>query len=77
MKQALFVGRFQPFHNGHLDAIQYILSTEDRVVLVIGSAEENNVPANPFTAGERFQMIEADIQGRLGRGRIAKIAHPQ
>lgn len=61
MKQALFVGRFQPFHNGHLDAIRVILSTEDRVVLVIGSAEENNEPANPFTAGERFQMIEAAL----------------
>lgn len=61
MKQALFVGRFQPFHNGHLDAIKKILSVEDRVVIVIGSAEENNEPANPFTAGERFQMIEAAL----------------
>jgi len=61
MKQALFVGRFQPFHNGHLDAIKRILEEEDRVVIVIGSAEENNEPANPFTAGERFQMIEAAL----------------
>ena len=61
MKQALFVGRFQPFHNGHLDAIRVMLEAEDRVVLVIGSAEENNEPANPFTAGERFQMIEAAL----------------
>ncbi|MFC1599889.1 nicotinamide-nucleotide adenylyltransferase [Patescibacteria group bacterium] len=61
MKQALFVGRFQPFHNGHLDAIKSMLENEDRVVLVIGSAEENNEPANPFTAGERFQMIEVAL----------------
>jgi nicotinamide-nucleotide adenylyltransferase len=62
MKQVLFVGRFQPFHNGHLDAIRAILAAEDRVVIVIGSAEENNEPANPFTAGERFQMIEAALE---------------
>lgn len=60
-KQVLFVGRFQPFHNGHLDAIKKILKVEDRIVIVIGSAEENNEPANPFTAGERFQMIEAAL----------------
>ena len=60
-KQALFVGRFQPFHNGHIDAIREILKVEDRVVIVIGSAEENHEPLNPFTAGERFQMIEAAL----------------
>jgi nicotinamide-nucleotide adenylyltransferase len=58
-KQALFVGRFQPFHLGHLSVIKKALETEDRLVIVIGSAEENHEAANPFTAGERFQMIEA------------------
>ena len=31
------------------------------MILVIGSAEENHEPENPFTAGERFQMIEAAL----------------
>ena len=61
MKQALFIGRFQPFHLGHLSVIKKALEVEDRLVIVIGSAEENHEPANPFTAGERFQMIETAL----------------
>ncbi|MFA5947633.1 MAG: nicotinamide-nucleotide adenylyltransferase [Candidatus Gracilibacteria bacterium] len=58
MQSALFVGRFQPFHNGHLDAVKKILKDNDRVIIAIGSAEKNYLPQNPFTASERFQMIE-------------------
>lgn len=61
MKQALFVGRFQPFHLGHLDAIKKILEKEDRLIIVIGSAEKNHFQADPFTAGERYQMIEESL----------------
>lgn len=61
MKQALFVGRFQPFHLGHLSVIKKALEVEDRLIIMIGSAEENHESANPFTAGERFQMIEATL----------------
>ena len=62
MKQALFVGRFQPFHLGHLSLIKKALKKEDRLIIVIGSAEENHEPPNPFTAGERFQMIEETLK---------------
>ncbi len=61
-KQALFVGRFQPFHKGHLSVIKKALEREERLIIVIGSAEENHEPANPFTAGERYQMIEAALE---------------
>ena len=61
MKQVLFIGRFQPFHLGHLSAIKSSLKNEDRLIIVIGSAEENHEPPNPFTASERFQMIEAAL----------------
>ncbi len=65
---SLFIGRFQPFHLGHLDAIRQIFAEGKTKLLIIGvgSAEENYTPENPFTAGERFEMIydsllEADI----------------
>lgn len=58
---ALFIGRFQPFHLGHLSVIKKAVAENDRLIISIGSAEQNFRPANPFTAGERFQMIEAAL----------------
>lgn len=62
MQSALFVGRFQPFHNGHLDVVKKILKKNERVIIVIGSAEKNFLLSNPFTAGERFEMIDQSLR---------------
>jgi nicotinamide-nucleotide adenylyltransferase len=52
----LYVGRFQPFHLGHLEAIKYILKRVDAVIIAIGSAQCSHTLENPFTAGERITM---------------------
>ena len=56
-RRALFVGRFQPFHNGHLHAIKRILEEADELIIVVGSAQMSHEHDNPFTAGERLEMI--------------------
>ncbi|MFA7397280.1 MAG: nicotinamide-nucleotide adenylyltransferase [Candidatus Bathyarchaeia archaeon] len=56
-KRGLYVGRFQPFHNGHLDAVKYVLQNIDELIVVIGSAQYSHNNHNPFTAGERIVMI--------------------
>jgi nicotinamide-nucleotide adenylyltransferase len=61
MKRALFVGRFQPFHYGHLFAIEKILEDCDELILVVGSAQMSHQQDNPFTAGERIEMIRAAL----------------
>ncbi|MEM2915309.1 MAG: adenylyltransferase/cytidyltransferase family protein, partial [Candidatus Bathyarchaeia archaeon] len=55
--RALYVGRFQPFHLGHLEAVKYMLRNSKEVIIVIGSAQESHTLTNPFTAGERVYMI--------------------
>jgi nicotinamide-nucleotide adenylyltransferase len=55
--RGLYVGRFQPFHLGHLKAIQRVLKEADEAVIVIGSAQYSHNTNNPFTAGERLVMI--------------------
>jgi len=55
---ALLLGRFQPFHLGHLDAIQQVFDSGVETLLIgIGSSQISHEPDNPFTAGERWQMI--------------------
>lgn len=63
-KNILYIGRFQPFHNGHKDAIEQIIHTvpsQSVLYIGIGSAEENFTKENPLTAGERFEMIQATL----------------
>ncbi len=55
--RGLFIGRFQPFHLGHLKALKWILSNVDEVIIAIGSANIALTFKNPFTAGERIEMI--------------------
>lgn len=57
VNRGLYVGRFQPFHLGHLDAIKYALKEADELVIVIGSAQYSHNTNNPFTAGERLVMV--------------------
>jgi len=61
MVRAVFVGRFQPFHFGHLHAIRTILQEVDELILVVGSAQMSHEPNNPFTAGERIEMIQSAL----------------
>jgi nicotinamide-nucleotide adenylyltransferase len=58
---ALFIGRFQPFHLGHLAVIKKAVSENDRLFIGIGSSEANFQEENPFTCSERFRMIEAAL----------------
>lgn len=57
MKTGLFIGRFQPFHNGHMRAIEWILEDCDRLIIVVGSSQRSFEIDNPFTVGERIEMI--------------------
>ena len=59
--RGLMVGRFQPFHNGHLYLAKQILKECDELIIAIGSAQFNYIYKDPFTAGERVLMIHAAL----------------
>lgn len=61
MATGLFIGRFQPFHKGHMETVRYALNSVDTLVIVVGSAQKSHEPRNPFTAGERIAMIKAAL----------------
>jgi nicotinamide-nucleotide adenylyltransferase len=54
----LFIGRFQPFHLGHSEAILKLFEEMDEIIIIIGSAQLSHDIDNPFTAGERYVMIK-------------------
>ena len=74
----LFVGRFQPFHLGHLATVKFALKSVDNLVIVVGSAQKSHEPRNPFTAGERVSMIKAslDADGEIDAKKILIIPVP-
>ncbi len=62
MKRALFIGRFQPFHNGHLQVAKDISKKFDEIIIGIGSSQEKNTKENTFGFNERKQMISKTLK---------------
>ncbi|NVM29101.1 MAG: nicotinamide-nucleotide adenylyltransferase [Candidatus Helarchaeota archaeon] len=60
-KRGLLIGRFQPFHLGHLKGIELISKEVDELIILIGSAQYSHSLNNPFTAGERIMMVHAAL----------------
>ena len=61
----LLIGRFQPFHLGHLEALQFALSKVDKLWLGLGSSNKPMEKTNPFTIEERKQMILSSIDDSI------------
>jgi nicotinamide-nucleotide adenylyltransferase len=62
MKKGLILGRFQPFHLGHLALIKKIISDKLKPLICIGSSQKERSEENPFTKIERKKMIEAALE---------------
>jgi len=61
----LLIGRFQPFHLGHLDALRFALSKVDKLWIGLGSSNKPLQKDNPFSAEERKEMILASIDDSM------------
>jgi len=57
----LIIGRFQPFHLGHLNALCFALSKVDKLWIGLGSSNKPLQKNNPFSAEERKEMILSSI----------------
>jgi nicotinamide-nucleotide adenylyltransferase len=61
----LLIGRFQPFHLGHLEALQFALSKVDKLWVGLGSSNKSIEKSNPFSAEERKEMILSSIDDSM------------
>ena len=62
MSRGFYIGRFQPYHNGHQSVLESIATEVDEIVIGVGSAQLSHELENPFTAGERVLMITRSLE---------------
>jgi bifunctional NMN adenylyltransferase/nudix hydrolase len=59
----VLIGRFQPFHNAHLEIVKRATAICDQLVIITGSAKQPRTYKNPFTSKERSAMIKDATRG--------------
>mgnify|MGYP003594185718 CR=1 FL=1 len=57
MNVGIFIGRFQPFHNGHKYVVDLMLQECDKVIILVGSSNTSISLKNPFNVNQRADMI--------------------
>ena len=62
MTRGFYIGRFQPYHDGHQTVVEHIRQDVDDLVVGIGSADSSHSARNPFTAGERVMMVSNALE---------------
>lgn len=61
MDRVLYIGKFQPFHLGHKSVVERLAERHSELIIVIGGADSSYTEKNPFTSGERIQMIKETV----------------
>ncbi len=59
----VFIGRFEPFHNGHAALARHALARAHKLIFLVGSTNTPRTIRHPWTAAERTAMIEAALDG--------------
>jgi nicotinamide-nucleotide adenylyltransferase len=72
-KTALFIGRFQPFHNGHLYSLKKCLEIADRVVVLVAKSNVSGTEGDPWNAPLREAMVKAVITQEGIAAKVMKI----
>ncbi|MDS3859935.1 bifunctional nicotinamide-nucleotide adenylyltransferase/Nudix hydroxylase [Thermosynechococcaceae cyanobacterium BACA0444] len=55
----IYIGRFQPFHFGHLQTLKLALEKVNYLILILGSHRVAPDTRNPWITAERIEMIQA------------------
>lgn len=61
---ALFIGRFQPLHHGHIYILTKILKHYNKLKIGIGSSQLSKIKSDPFTFEERANFVSSALKKR-------------
>ena len=64
MKTGIFIGRFQPVHEGHVHSIGLAASQVQKLYILVGSANQCRSIRNPWTFQERKQMLALKLHSQ-------------
>ena len=70
----MFVGRWQPLHDGHMWLFDQVLNEGKNVLICIRDVEPDN--NNPYTAIEVYQNIQKNYEKYIGNGRVKVLIIP-
>ncbi len=71
-KVGVILARFQPIHNGHLELIKKAAEENDRVIILIGSADKVN-KRNPIPCTIRYDLVAEVLNHYLSPAHQEKI----
>lgn len=71
-KVTVYIGRFNPFHNGHAHVLKHALETSKLVILLLGSAGLARSLKNPFTFAERKEIIQSWYSNEVASERLSE-----
>lgn len=63
----VFIGRFEPFHNGHAAVARHALRQAGKLIFLVGSSDAPRTLRNPWTVAERTVMIQSALEGAADR----------
>ncbi len=69
----VFIGRFQPFHIGHQAVIDEALKQSRRVIVLVGSSSCARTVRNPWSYGEREDVLMAHYKDQKDRVLVTPI----
>lgn len=73
---AVYIGRFQPFHNGHVHVIKKAVECADELLILIGSSDTAPSIKNPFTFYQRSIWIARYIESNFPNVKFQIVALP-
>lgn len=57
----VYIGRFQPFHKGHLETVKKMLQLCETIIISVGSHNRPKTIKNPWSSDERIEMIKTAL----------------
>lgn len=76
MRYSLYIGRFQPFHEGHKWCIQTMLSNGKKVCIAIMDINETEPENNPYTFEQVSNMIKKEMSNEIQIGLLKIVKLP-